>query len=112
MKKFFLSIVHLRYKKYIVVIVAGVLLVGFLGESSVVAHMRNMRRISHLQAEKTRYENEYKFYQDEIFNLQTNPKAVEQRARELYFMHTPDEDVFVLSDDAPQSTNLRHETVE
>lgn len=112
MKKFFLSIWHLKYKKYIVVVIAGVLLVGFLGESSVVAHMRNMRRISHLQAEKTHYEDEYKFYQNEIYNLQTNPKAVEQRARELYFMHTPDEDIYVLSDDAPQSSNLHHETVE
>ena len=112
MKKFFLSIWHLKYKKYIVVVIAGVLLVGFLGESSVVAHMRNMRRISHLQAEKAHYEDEYKFYQNEIYNLQTNPKAVEQRARELYFMHTPDEDIYVLSDDAPQSSKSRHETVE
>lgn len=112
MKKFFRSIARIKYKKYIVVIVAGVLLVGFLGESSVIAHMRNMRRISQLQAEKSRYEGEYQYYQNEIFNLQTNPKTVEQRARELYFMHRPDEDVFVLSDDAPQSPSVRHETVE
>jgi len=34
-------VARIKYKKYIVVLVLGVLLVGFIGESTVVAHLRN-----------------------------------------------------------------------
>ena len=45
-KNLFLKWWHLPFTKYALTIVIGVLLVGFVGENSVWAHLRNMRRIS------------------------------------------------------------------
>ena len=65
-----------RYK-YLIVIVVGVILIGFVGENS----MWNGRKLSRLS------------------ELERNPGAIEKIARERYFMKTDDEDIFMLSDD-------------
>ena len=38
-----------RFLKYVVVLAAGVALVGFVGDSSVWSHMRNKQKIADLQ---------------------------------------------------------------
>jgi cell division protein FtsB len=43
--------------------------------------------------------------------LDSNPKAIEKIARERYFMKEDNEDIFVFSNDQPQSTSS-NETVE
>ena len=48
-KKVAKSIMHVN--KYLVVLVLGVLLVGFFSDSSVVAHISNMNRMKELRAE-------------------------------------------------------------
>ena len=40
-----------RFLKYVVVLAAGVALVGFVGDSSVWSHMRNKQKIADLQGE-------------------------------------------------------------
>ena len=67
-----------RYK-YLITIVIGVLVVGFIGENSYLQQAKNYRQITHLKNEIETYE---------------------KIARERYFMKTDDEDIFVLSDDA------------
>lgn len=88
------------YMKYIVVLVLGLVIIGFVGSnSSVRAHLGFQQRISELQEEIEVYEGEYQRDQQRIRQLQTDPKAMEQIARERYFMKHADEDIFVLSDD-------------
>ena len=99
LKKICLHFWQLSFKKYILVLLVGVLLVGFIGESSVVAHIRNANYISKLRGEKNQLESEYTRLRNEIYELKQEPKTAERLARELYFMHADDEDVFVLSDD-------------
>ena len=99
--------------KYTVVVVLGVLIVGFLDENSVLSHMKNQRRIALLEEEIAEYTANYERAQAQIRELDRNPKAMEKIARERYFMKADDEDIFVLSDDnrAPQPI-VSHETAE
>jgi cell division protein FtsB len=106
---------HLRYLKYVVVVVIGIAVVGFVGENSVMAHLRNKLRIGELQEEIDRYMTQYKQDQNRIRELNTDPKAMEKIARERYFMKTDDEDIFVLSTDAEEYAEEEipeHETTE
>jgi len=101
-----LNIVRLPFFKYAVVIVVGVLLVGFVGENSVWAHLRNMQRISSLNDEIEEYTGRYERDQAQLRALDSNPKAMEKIARERYFMKADDEDIFVLSDDERKTNTL------
>jgi len=90
--------------KYLVVCIAGILIVGFFDENSVWSHVKNRERINELEKEKEKYDAEFRRDQARIRELQKNPKAIRKIARERYFMKEEDEDIFVLSDenDAPQ----------
>ena len=113
-KNAFLYVWRLWFVKYVIVCVVGVLVVGFLDENSVWAHLQYKQRIDELRAEIDRYEEINDANQRQIRLLQRVPKAMEKIARERYFMKADDEDIFVLSDDEPiqQTNNLYHETVE
>jgi len=103
-KDIFLTIWRNWYVKYAIVIIMGVIIVGFLDDNSVWAHMRNKERISDLKEEIERYDASYKRDQAQIRELDRNPKAMERIARERYFMKADDEDIFVLSDDRQTET--------
>lgn len=103
------------YIKYIVVCIVGVLIVGVLDENSLFAHVQNKKRIAELEKEIMVYENIYQRNQQQILQLERDPKAIEKIARERYFMKRADEDIFVLSDDNQEETEniaSSHETAE
>lgn len=87
------------YMKYGLVLVVGIVLIGFVGSNSVLGHFRNKIKISELNDEIEYYEEAYRRDQNQIHQLQSNTKAMEKVARERFFMKTDDEDIFVLSDD-------------
>ncbi len=99
--------------KYVVVILGGVLVVGFLDENSLWNHFQYRQRIQELTEERDRYDAEFRRDQAQIKELNRNPKAMEKIARERYFMKADDEDIFVLSDDdrAPKPI-VNNETAE
>ncbi len=108
--KTILRILRLPIIRYGVVLIFGVVFVGFLDDNSIYAHLRNMQRISELNDEIAFYESEYQRDQNRIHELQNDPKAMEKIARERYFMKAEDEDIFVLSDDEqPANTPKRYE---
>ena len=98
--------------KYVVVLVAGVAIVGFLDENSVWSHIRNRRNIDELQAEIKLYREQYERDRAQLRRLDADPKAIEKIARERDFMKMDDEDIFVLSDDEPAISNQSDETTE
>ena len=71
-----------------------------------------MRYISELKDEIEHYESEYQRDQNEIHQLQSNPKAMERIARERYFMKYADEDIFVLNDEENISEQTSDEKAE
>lgn len=93
-----------RLLKYAVVIVLGVVLVGFVGENSVWSHLRNKQKIAELENEIERNMKSYEHDMKQLRELDSDPKAIEKIARERYFMKADDEDIFVLSDDLPATT--------
>ena len=102
MKKFLSGVVrvwNLPFVKYALITVIGVVLVGFVGENSLLSHLRNKYRIGALADEIEVYTTRYQNDMRQIRELNRNPKAMERIARERYFMKQDDEDIFVLSDD-------------
>jgi cell division protein FtsB len=103
----------LSINKYLVALLLGVFIVGFVGDNCVVAHLQKKNRISELKAEIAHYDAMTKANLEEIALLKNSPKALERVARERYFMKMEDEDVFVLSDDQLNAeTPIGDETVE
>ena len=83
-----------RYKYYFVVSIV-VLVVGFLDENSVLhRHQRNLV----IQDLKQEIENYRKRYEKDTRDLNglSDAKSLEKFAREKYFMHRDDEDLFVV----------------
>ena len=78
--------------KYIIVIVVGIAIVGFVDENSYLSKIKYNREIDELNAQ---------FIADSLRlnELDHNPAAIEKIARERYFMKADDEEIFVLSDD-------------
>lgn len=89
----------LWYVKYIVVVVLGVIMVGFGGENSLRAHRDYEQCISELKQEIAALTEQFQRDQQQLRLLQTDPKTVERVARERYFMRRSNEDVFVLEDE-------------
>lgn len=90
--------------KYFIVTGLGLLLVGFVGENSVLKHLQNRMLIRQIQAETDDYNAQYENDKHTLKELRRNPKAITRIARERYFMKADDEDIFVLSDDEQQET--------
>lgn len=102
MKRIFSAVVrvwNLPFVKYSVITIIGIVLVGFVGENSLLAHLQNKHRISLLSDEIAEFDARYQNDMRQIRELNHNPKAIERIARERYFMKHDDEDIFVLSDD-------------
>jgi len=87
------------YYKYYLVIIAGVVLIGFVGEHSIVNRLKYRERINELQDEIDTYQSAHERDTRQLRLMDRDPKMVEKIARERYFMKADDEDIFVLSSD-------------
>ena len=102
----------LSHNKYWIVMIVGVLIVGFLDENSFVQRLKYEMQISELQEQIDKYNAQYDRDEAQLMELRRNPKAITKIARERYFMKADDEDIFVLSDDLEPVKKMAHETVE
>lgn len=85
--------------KYHLVIIIGILLVGFLDEESIMKRIEYEYQIEDLKAEIAKYKHRYEADSKRLKELNHHPDAIAKIARERYFMKADDEDIFVLSDD-------------
>jgi len=85
--------------KYVITIVVGILVVGFLDDNSFMRRVQLELQTSDLKAEIAHYKAVHDSNVRQLNELKHNPKAFEKIARERYFMKTDDEDIYVLSDD-------------
>lgn len=93
------------HNKYWIVVILGVLIVGFLDENSLLKHIQNRMLVSDLKEQIDTYNSQYERDEQQIKELRRNPKAITKIAREKYFMKADDEDIFVLSDDQKTITD-------
>lgn len=111
MKRLAPKINLIGHYKYVITIVVGVLVVGFLDENSFVRRVQLELQVSDMEAEIEKYRSIYESDSRQLRELRTNPRAFEKIARERYFMKADDEDIYVLSDDQKPETE-NDETVE
>ncbi len=106
----FLSVIG--HYKHLITVVAGVLLVGVLSDTSIFALIKLDTTKNNLQSEVDYYKKQAAEAKKELEDLSNNRYAVEKVARERYFMKHQDEDVFVLSTDIPiiNENNNRYAT--
>ena len=111
LKTFLTAIGRSKFLKYALVIVAGVVLEGFVGENSILSHMQNKVRISELDAEIGKYRQLYQADRQKMDRLDRDPKAIEEIARERYFMKHADEDIFVFNEGGAEIDTTDNERV-
>lgn len=102
----------LSHYKYLIVIVLGVAIVGFLDENSFMKRVQYELQIDALQDEINKYNAQNEANTKLLKGLKTDRKSIEKIAREHYFMKTDDEDVYVLSTDEGSVEASKNETTE
>ena len=101
----------LSHYKYVITVVVGVLLVGFVDDNSFMQRAKLELQISDLEADIERYNEQNEADMKQLKAMKRSPKAFEKIARESYFMKADDEDISVLCDDEPPKT-LENQTTE
>jgi cell division protein FtsB len=112
LKKILGKLYRSPWLKYGIVTVLAVLLIGFIDENSAWHHFKNQQIIEELEQDIQRQKNQYNHDNAQIKKLNSDPKAIEKIARERYFMKTDDEDIFVFSEDQPQTISSDNEAAE
>lgn len=92
-------------RKCLIVSVLGVVIIGFVGENSIMKHVQNRMLVREMKKEIDAYNAQYEKDEHTLKELQRNPKAITKIARKQYFMKANDEDIFVLSDDNVKKDN-------
>ncbi len=85
-------------RKYLITVVAFAVIIGFLDENSLFRRLAYEREISHLKEEIEKYRADYEENTKRLNELNSNPDAIEQVAREKYLMKKPNEDIYVFED--------------
>ena len=101
-KNFVVYVWNLRFLKYVLVSLIGIVIIGFVGRNSILGHLRNKHEISVLESQISKYNEQTERDMKRIRELDRNPKAIEKIARENYFMKTDEEDIFVLSNEVEE----------
>ena len=86
-----------KWGKYVITIVAFLVVFLFIGDQSLIQFMRRGREIRHLEEQRDLYREEANKAQRQIQTL-NQPDSLEQYAREQYFMHTPNEDIYLVEE--------------
>ena len=97
---------YLAHYKYLIVIIAGVLIVGVIDDNSIRQHIKYQIEIATLRSEIEKYRTEYDRDLRILKEMRKGPEVFGKIARERYFMKADNEDIFVLSTDLPGSVEL------
>ncbi len=92
---------YLAHYKYLIVIIAGVLIVGVVDDNSIRQHIKYQLQIATLREEIGKYRDQYEKDSRQLKEMRQGPDVFGKIARERYFMKSDDEDIFVLSTDLP-----------
>ncbi|MBQ9705942.1 MAG: septum formation initiator family protein [Paludibacteraceae bacterium] len=84
--------------KYVLVCLLFAFVLAFCGEQSLVNRIARARRIAAMEKELDAYRSETERYQRDLDNLENSPDNLERFAREHYYMHAPDEDVYLIDE--------------
>lgn len=86
-----------RYGKYIVAAGIFAVVMLFFGEQSVLNYVRRGAEIRRMEAQRDVYMEATERARHDI-NVLQNTDSLERYAREHYYMHAPNEDVYILGE--------------
>ena len=95
--EFWTAIKIRKWGKYVITLLVFLVVFLFIGDQSLIHFMRRGREIRHLEEQRDMYRQGAEKAQQEMLLLQ-NPDSLEQYAREHYYMHTPNEDIFLVEE--------------
>jgi cell division protein FtsB len=96
MKKAATTILFILRSKYLVSLVAFVVLMLFFDRNDVFTQLERKKQLKELQNSKAFYQEEIRKTQQQLTDLQNNPAALEKYARENFYMKRDNEDVFIV----------------
>jgi cell division protein FtsB len=96
MKKAVTTILFILRNKYLVSLIAFVVLMLFFDRNDVFTQLERKRQLKELQNSKAFYQEEIRKTQQQLTDLQNNPAALEKYARENFYMKRDNEDVFIV----------------
>lgn len=96
--EFWTSIKIAKWGKYVVTLLVFLIVFLFIGEQSVVHFISRGREIKHLEEQRDMYREGSEKAMREIQTL-NNPDSLERYAREHYYMHAGNEDIFLVEEE-------------
>jgi cell division protein FtsB len=93
--EFWTSIKIQKWGKYAITLLAFLIVFLFVGDQSLIRFFHRHREIRQLEEQRDMYRTETEKAQREIQMLQ-NADSLERFAREHYYMHTPEEDIYLI----------------
>ena len=95
--EFWTTIKIRKWGKYILTLLVFAIVFLFIGEQSVVHFIRRGREIRQLEEQRDKYREGAAKAEQEI-NTLNQPDSLERYAREHYYMHTPNEDIYLVEE--------------
>jgi len=95
--EFWTAIKIRKWGKYILTLLIFAVVFLFIGDQSLIRFIRRGREIRHLEEQRDMYREGTDKAQREIQTLH-HPDSLEQYAREHYFMHLPNEDIYLVEE--------------
>jgi len=86
-----------QWGKYVVTLLVFLAVFLFIGDQSVLNFARRGREIRHLEEQRDMYREGTEKAMREIQTL-SNPDSLERYAREHYYMHTHNEDIYLVEE--------------
>lgn len=86
-----------KWGKYVVTLLLFLVVFLFIGDQSLIRSIRRHREIQHLEEQRDMYREATEQSQREILLLH-NTDSLERYAREHYYMHNPDEEIFLIDE--------------
>ena len=89
---------YIRKHKYLITIVAFLVIIVFLDENSLIQRAKHQQEINTLNSEIEKYRKQFEEDTEKLKELTSNPEAMEKIAREKYLMKKPNEDIFIFEE--------------
>ena len=86
-----------KWGKYVVTVFIFLIIYLFIGDHSLIQFMRRGREIHQLEQQRAMYREAAQQAQSEI-QILNHPDSLERYAREHYFMHNANEDIYLVEE--------------
>lgn len=95
--EFWTTIKIQKWGKYVLTLITFLVIFLFIGDQSLIQFVKRGKEIRHLEEQRDMYRSASDKAQREIQTL-NQPDSLERYAREHYYMHTENEDIYLVEE--------------